>query len=146
MRIDRPPSRRGFLTSLAAGCLTLLGVPAPRGGHRHHCTVDRQGGQHPDPRPDVDGSRVLTAEQLADAPEFIPLFDGIRAIPHVADGIRCKCGCAALEGFRSLLSCFEGGGMATMCDICQTEGRMAIRLHAQGRTLDQIRRAIDARF
>ena len=144
--IDHAPSRRRFLASAAAGCLTLLGVPVPHGGPGHRCAADRQDGRHPAPRPDVDGSRVLTAEQLADTPSLVPLFDGIRAIPHVADGLRCKCGCAALEGFRSLLSCYEGSGMATMCDICQTEGRMAIRLNAQGRTLDQIRRAIDARF
>jgi hypothetical protein len=134
------------LASFAMGCLVLFGAPAPGFWLGHHCTVDRQGGPHPDPRPDVDGSRVLTADQLTDTPSLIPLFDGIRAIPHIADGIRCKCGCAAAEGFRSLLSCYEGSGMAVMCDICQTEGRMAIRLHAQGRTLDQIRRAIDARF
>lgn len=140
------PARRGFLASLAMGCLALLGAPTSRWRPGHRCTADRQGGPHPDPRPDVDGSRVLTAEQLADTPSLVPLFDGIRAIPHIADGIRCKCGCAALEGFRSLLSCYEGSGMATMCHICQTEGRMAIRLNAQGRTLDQIRRAIDARF
>jgi hypothetical protein len=103
-------------------------------------------GPHPDPRPDVDASLVLTAEQLADFPELVPLYDGIRAIPHIADGIRCQCGCADLPGYRSLLTCFEGGRMATGCEICKTEGRMVVRLHEAGRTLDQIRAAVDARF
>jgi hypothetical protein len=36
--------------------------------------------------------------------------------------------------------------MALHCQVCQTEGRMVVRLHQAGRTLDQIRAAIDARF
>lgn len=146
MNVAQPPSRRGFVASLAAGCLGLLGVPARRRGPRLQGRGARPDGRHPDPRPGVDGSRVLTADQLADTPDLIPLYDGIRAIPHIADGIRCTCGCAELEGFRSLLVCYEGNGMATLCRICQGEGRMTVRLHAQGRTLDEIRRAIDARF
>lgn len=87
---------------------------------------------------------MLPSDQVP--PDLTSLYDGIRKIPHVADGIRCSCGCADLDGFRSLLTCFEGNGMATDCVICQTEGRMVIRLHDAGRTLDQIRAALDARF
>jgi hypothetical protein len=36
--------------------------------------------------------------------------------------------------------------MAAHCSICQGEGRLAYRLHKQGKTLDQIRAAIDAKF
>jgi hypothetical protein len=36
--------------------------------------------------------------------------------------------------------------MAMMCEICQGQGRLAWRLHQSGRSLEQIRRAIDARF
>jgi hypothetical protein len=89
---------------------------------------------------------VLTEDQLQDVPDLVPLYDGIRGVPHIADGIRCTCGCASEEGVRSLLSCFESSGMAKGCIICQTEGRMVVRLHGTGRTLDQIRAAIDARF
>jgi hypothetical protein len=133
------PSRRGFVTSAAATLFAVAGIPGRpvRGGRQ---------GPHPDPRPDVDGSKVLTAEQLADSPDLIPLYDGIRQIPHIADGIRCQCGCAPIAAYRSLLVCFEEGGMALHCQVCQTEGRMVVRLHRAGRTLDQIRAAIDARF
>lgn len=146
MAPDGTQPRRGFLAALGAGCLGLVGLSRPNPMRRHRCRVAPFDGPHPEPRPDVDGSRVLTADQLADTPDLVPLFDGIRAIPHIADGIRCQCWCAQLEGFRSLLVCYEGNAMATMCDICQTEGRMVVRLHAAGRSLDQIRRAIDARF
>lgn len=132
------------MAAAAAGCFAMLGK-APS-GHHHMCRVAAAPGPHPDPRPGVDASQVLTAEQLQSAPDVIPLYDGIRAIPQIADGIRCQCGCADTEGYRSLLSCFEGGGMAMWCEICQTEGSMVVRLHGAGRTLDQIRRAVDARF
>ena len=47
---------------------------------------------------------------------------------------------------RSLLSCYEGIGMAQFCVVCEGEGRMAVSLHAEGKSLDEIRSAIDRRF
>ena len=76
----------------------------------------------------------------------MPAFDEARTIPQILDGIRCHCGCADLPGKRSLLSCYEEDGMALDCDICQGEARLAYRLHARGRTLAEIRAAIDARY
>jgi hypothetical protein len=70
----------------------------------------------------------------------------IREIPEVADGIRCYCGCAVLPGYRSLLTCYEEGGMAQFCVICQGQARLAHRRHGEGQSLDQIRNAVDARF
>lgn len=99
---------------------------------------------HPDPRPDVDGSKVLSADALQ--PNFVELFDGIREIPHIADGIGCHCGCGAMPEMRSLLSCYEGIGMAQFCVICSGEGEMAVRLHAEGHSLQEIREAIDRRY
>ena len=101
---------------------------------------------HPDPRPGIDASRVLTREQLADYPNVVSAFDQVREIPQIVDGIRCSCGCASREGFYSLLSCYEGEGMARHCEVCQGTGRMAFRLHKQGKTLQEIRDAVDARY
>jgi porphobilinogen deaminase len=36
--------------------------------------------------------------------------------------------------------------MARDCVICQGQGRLAVRLHKEGKSLDQIRSAIDAKF
>lgn len=145
MAPDSPRSRREFVTAVAGAFIGIVSVswswkPAA------HCGLAPARGTHPDPRPDVDASNVLSAEEIGDVPYLIELYDGIRGIPHLADGIRCHCGCADTPGYRSLLTCFESGGMATMCVVCQTEGRMVVRLHKKGYTLEQIRAAVDARL
>lgn len=101
---------------------------------------------HPDPRPGITGAHVLGADKLRGDKKLIALFDEVRKIPQVLDGIRCNCGCPNPPDFRSLLSCFEGKGMAKDCVICQGQARMAIRLHSEGKSLDDIRHAIDAKF
>src|SRR5688572_1974747 len=95
---------------------------------------------HPKPRAGITSARVLKAAQLTDAePEVIKIFDMVREIPQVADGLYCYCGCDEMPEHYSLLSCYEGDGMAQGCMICQGEGRMAYELHKKGKTLDEIR-------
>jgi hypothetical protein len=137
-------SRRAFISGLSATFLLATGAPRRAWG-----TVQRRVRQphpHPEPRPGITAANVLTHEQLANAPHAIDVFDLVREIPQVVDGIRCQCGCADLPGFYSLLSCYESEGMARWCEICQGEGRLVSRLHKAGKTLDEIRAAIDARF
>lgn len=112
-----------------------------------HARRRRDPKPHPDPRPGITGAKVATKEQLASTPALIPLFDSVREIPEIADGIRCQCGCADSPGFRSLLSCYEGAdAMARECRTCQGEARLAARLEKSGKSLDEIRAAIDAKF
>jgi len=102
---------------------------------------------HPDPRPEVDGALVMTAEQLSAFPESLTaIYDMVREMPHIADGIGCSCGCSVMPGYRSLLTCFYATGMAMGCAICQGQARLAHRRFTEGQTLAQIRRATDARF
>lgn len=143
-RHDDGPTRRHFLSLAAAAAIGSL-LPGGVGGRLLARPIGGQG-HHPEPRPGIDGSKVLGAGQLADSPHLIELFDSIRAIPHIVDGIRCYCGCAGLEGYRSLLSCYEAPAMARFCEICEGQGRLAVRRHREGQTLDQIRRATDARY
>jgi hypothetical protein len=134
-------TRRQFLAWLSGVCVAVAA------GIRPAWAVPRKSrAEHPEPRPGIDASNVLTHEQLQNTPDVIPIYDGIREIPHIADGIRCHCGCADLPTYRSLLTCYEEQGMAMWCEICQGQGRVTYRLHKAGRTLDQIREAIDARF
>lgn len=135
-------SRRRFLTRILAGLGATLVLD--RGGPL--LAHDRGGPGHPDPRPGIDASNVLAGEALADSPDAIPIYDGIREMPHIADGLRCYCGCAEWEGYRSLLTCFEQNGMAMYCDGCLSEAELAHRRWKEGQSLAQIRRAVDARF
>ena len=137
-------SRRQFLRTCAAAVGAIV-VPvgllraAPVGGASL--------GPHPTPRAGITAAKVLTKEQLARKPKLVALFDSVREIPEVIDGIRCNCGCAEYEGFYSLLSCYEGlDAMAKDCVVCQGQGRLAVRLHKAGKSLDDIRAAVDGKF
>ncbi len=135
-------SRRHFLRALPLGAVAALVGSRPLQG------LSRLSGgpaDHPDPRPGIDASKVLTGDQLHN-PDALPVYDMIREIPQIADGIRCHCGCKNLPGYYSLLTCYEEGAMAQHCDICQGQGRLVYRRHSEGQTLDQIRIAIDSRF
>jgi hypothetical protein len=129
-------SRRQFVASAVA----LLLLP-------NRARAMRSPGPHPTPRPGITAAKVVTSDKLNGNANLIALFDGVREIPEVIDGIRCQCGCAASEGFYSLLTCYEGdNAMAKMCHVCQGEGKLAVRLHKEGKSLDEIRVAIDAKF
>ena len=102
---------------------------------------------HPKPRPGITAARVLKAAELPDADaNVVKIFNMVREIPEVVDGIYCYCGCADMPDHYSLLSCYEADGMAQACVLCQGEGRMVYDLHKQGKTLEQIRKAIDRNF
>ena len=134
------PTRRQFLSTTSAAVVALL-LPF------RSARAAAPPGPHPVPRAGITGARVLTRAQLSDRPKLVSLFDSVREIPEVVDGIRCNCGCGGQEGFYSLLSCFEGtDAMARECGICQGQGRIAARLHKAGKSLDEIRVAVDAKY
>ena len=138
-----PISRRTFVVA-TLGALATVTTLVPVAHAR-----PRRGGvpkPHPDPRPGITGAKVATKEQLGDVPTLIPLFDSVREMPEIADGVRCHCGCADMPGFRSLLSCYEGDAMAKECHTCQGQARLAARLKRSGKSLDEIRAAMDAKF
>ena len=128
-----PLSRRTFL----ATSLAILVIP-------RRALLAQRTGPHPTPRPGITGDKVLSKEHLK--PALVALFESVSRIPEVVDGIRCNCGCTNPPEFYSLLSCYEGKGMARDCSICQGQGRLAVRLHKEGKSLDEIRAAIDAKF
>ena len=133
------PTRRAVLLRLP---LAVAGLAAVRPRRLAAAPI-----VHPEPRPGIDGSEVLSREELAAFGEDVQsIYDMVREIPHVADGIGCACGCAALPGYRSLLTCYHEGGMAFGCVICQGEARLAYRRHQEGQSLERIRAAIDARY
>lgn len=133
--------RRGFLAA-AGGLFGLLplGRRARQFAPRSTPVTD-----HPTPRPGVTAEKILPVDKLGGDPNVIEAFDQVREIPQIVDGIRCHCGCADQPSHYSLLSCYEDG-MAIACPICKGQGRMAYRLNKAGKTLDEIRESIDARY
>ncbi len=134
--MHRDVTRRGFLGTLAATMGTLLVSPK-----RANAAPE-----HPQPRPGINGDYVLKKKDLAKTPKLIPLFDSVREIPEIMDGIHCNCGCSDGVALYSLLSCFEAKGMARTCGVCQEEARLVVKLHKERKSLSQIRAAYDARF
>jgi hypothetical protein len=130
---------------LAGAALSTAAAAVPQSVQRIRALLATASSGHPDPRPGIDASRVLTSDRLS-VPHLAALFDAVREIPHIVDGIRCFCGCADLDGYRSLLSCYEDPGMAQYCDICEGQARLAYQRVKEGQSLDQIRRATDARY
>ena len=131
-------SRRRFLTLLS---IALVARPA----RAMAASGSAQKPKHPTPRPGITAAKVLPDAQLMDK-SAAPVYAMVREIPQVVDGIRCNCGCADLDGFYSLLTCYERGGMAQHCVICQGQAKLAYKMHKEGFSLNAIRRAIDAEF
>lgn len=136
------PSRRSFIARVSA----LAAVSAlPRA--LRAATRAPGGGPHPVPRADITAAKVATSEQLKEHPKAISTFELAREIPATLDGIRCQCGCTDGKAYYSMLSCFEMPDMmAADCPICQAQARLAHRLYKAGKSLDDIRKGIDAKF
>lgn len=144
----RAPSRRDFLSFCAAALLAVMPEARRAPEWRAMCHAPHPGPHsHPTPRPGITAAKVIPSDQLGPWAAAAPAFDEVRQIPEIVDGIRCNCGCAETPGYYSLLTCYEGDeAMARVCEICQGQGRLAYRLHQAGKSLDEIRAAIDARF
>lgn len=142
----RPPRLAMVLLALLMG--SLAGPRAahaqPGGGHEHHAReTPKPNKHHPEPRPGVTGAGVLSGEVVPERAREV--YTIAARIPEVLDGLFCHCDCHERDGKRSLLECYEDD-MATTCGICQGQAQLAAELHAQGKTLAEIRAAIDARY
>jgi hypothetical protein len=134
--MSTPISRRLALEQIVATLAAPLLLGASRPG--------APGPRHPDPRPGISAEHVLPDDQVDAAHK--DAYDAARQIPEVLDGIYCHCDCADRHSnLRSLLSCYETE-MPMSCGVCSGEARMALRLHEQGKSLAEIRAAIDKRF
>ena len=130
-------TRREALGRIAILAASPLLLGAARAGSRGKT-------KHPDPRPGITAEHVLPDDKV-DA-KHKDAYAAAREIPEVLDGIYCHCDCADRHSnLRSLLSCYETE-MPMHCGVCAGEARTALRLHKQGKTLDEIRAAIDKQF
>ncbi|MFH1765286.1 MAG: CYCXC family (seleno)protein, partial [Gemmatimonadota bacterium] len=132
----RPVRVGAVLPWVAVGVLSLalvgIGMGFGPGGKSHH----------PDPRPGITGGTVVSAARYADYPRVNAVYAQAAEVAAVLDGLYCYCDCSNHSGHRSLLTCFESDHGAA-CDVCMTEASVAHQMTQDGRSLDDIRAAID---
>jgi hypothetical protein len=103
------------------------------------------GTRHPEPRPGITAALVLAPSTYAGYDGIVRAYAAAQEVPQVLDGLYCHCQCKENFDHRSLLTCFQSEHAAS-CDICIGEAMLAAEMHRQGRTLEEIRQAVDARF
>jgi len=130
-------SRRAFVAALPF--LLAAARRAPSHGHLLG-EVD-----HPKPRPGITGDKVLSGDALEGVREKTRrVFDMAREIPEIADGLYCYCNCEKI-GHRSLLTCFESR-QPIGCMGCRESMTKAYEMHKAGKTLAEIRTALDREY
>jgi hypothetical protein len=149
----RPPlSRRAALGAMGLSLAGLAGAALPRwaraldtSAEHEHCGSGgpRSAVEHPEPRPGITADAILPDDKVRERSRDV--YAKAREIPEILDGIYCHCDCAQRHDLRSLLACFEST-MAAGCGICAGQAKLAHRLHGQGKSLDEIRAAIDKQY
>jgi hypothetical protein len=139
--VRRPPSRFSAAAPWIAIAMVggiVVGVLA-RGGPGAP--------SHPEPRPDARDAAagVMPASFFASTPRIMSAYQAAREIPETLDGLYCHCQCKEHHGHRSLLICFHSQHGAG-CDICVEEAVLAHQMVREGRSLADIRTAIDVAF
>lgn len=132
-----PLSRRSFVAALP------FVLAAARRAPLHGYALEEV--EHPTPRPGITGDKVLSGEALKGVREKTRrVFDMAREIPEIADGIYCYCNCTKM-GHRSLLACFETR-QPIGCMGCRESMEKAYEMHKAGKTLVEIRAALDEEY
>jgi hypothetical protein len=135
-------ARRTFFVQAAA---MMALVATDREGLARSLNGRRSGLPHPEPRPGITSENVLAESELGERRRVREAYDAARTHPEVFDGIYCPCGCDKSMNHRSLLSCFESR-QAIGCMACREEAELVGRLAGKGKTLDEIRLAVDKEF
>ena len=72
-------------------------------------------------------------------------YDAAKEYAHVLEQIYCYCHCKKNIGHRALIECFETDH-ASNCDVCMNEAMIAARMTKDGKTPQEIQKAIDAYY
>ena len=95
--------------------------------------------------PDAAGvNKVLDPEGFAD-PRVRASYAAAKQYAHVLEQIYCYCHCKKNIGHRALVECYESDH-AAHCDVCMNEAIIAARMTQDGKTPQEIQKAIDALY
>lgn len=136
----RPAARNSSAGPIMVGVALAIAALIIYGGTREAAAA-----HHPDPAPNATAEHVAPADRYAAHPRIAAVYGQAAEIPHVLDGLYCHCDCSKHAGHRSLLECFESDHGAN-CDVCLGEAELAYRLTLEGKTLDEVRAAIDRAY
>lgn len=130
---------RAYLPALMVGAALFTSIFLLSYVNRAH------GAQHPDPRPGITARGVMPASRYEGYGRVAETYREAALVPAVLDGVYCYCNCEKHSGHHSLLDCFKSDHAAG-CDVCLTEGALAYRLSHEGKSLQQIRAAVDGLY
>jgi hypothetical protein len=125
-----------YVVAVLAVVVLVLGIVSTR---RVHASP------HPSPRAGLTHEHVQSAEPYAAYPRIRQVYEMAARIPHVLDGLYCHCDCSKHSNHRSLLTCFQDDHGAG-CDVCLTEAALAYQMTQEGKSLKEIRDAVDALY
>lgn len=135
-RKNSKKSRRNIWLYMVAG-IFLIAAGTMLAVRNANATV------HPKPRAEAAQLQTESPDDFTDA-ETRESYRMAAEVKEILDGLFCYCYCKG-GGHYSLLDCFRdehGAG----CDICKGEARLAYKMAQEGKTLEQIRIAIDQQF
>ena len=87
---------------------------------------------------------VLDAARWDD-PKVKAAYAAAKKYAHVLEKLYCYCRCKENLGHRALVECFETEH-ASNCDVCMTEAMTAARMTEEGKSPEDIQKAIDAYY
>ena len=134
-----------WLIAGAAAAALVVVVVMQRGSGAPKGADGAASAHHPTPRPGITADKVMPASFVPRTPGSGDAYAAARTHAATLDGVYCHCDCSKHAGHRSLLTCFEGEHGA-YCDICMGEAMVASGMADQGRSLEEIRTAIDRQF
>lgn len=100
--------------------------------------------EHPKPRAEAEQMMTESPDRYGAYPEAKEAYRMAAHIKSTLDGLFCYCYCKG-AGHYSLLDCFKDDHGAG-CDICIGEAKLAYQMVQQGKSLEEIRAAVDAQF
>ena len=72
-------------------------------------------------------------------------YEAAKQYAHILENIYCYCRCKENIGHRALVECFETEH-ASHCEVCMNEAIITARMTADGKTPQEIQKAIDAYY
>lgn len=149
-------------------CFVILAACSNSANTKHENHSDEQVAQENDNTTTTHNHLSGDLQEVTASAGILPSFlegksEDIRVVyqaagqaPDILQWIPCYCGCAESAGHRSNLNCFiaetlKDGSVVwddhgTRCLVCLEIAVEAVQMHQQGKSLQDIREAIDAKY